>query len=104
MITRDEMAIAHKKQARGAVLGLLEESYPVGVAYTVLTRVLTSCGKCQAHELPAIVQYLKDKGYIRVKTPEEPELKPLDNSVIDLAAHGVDLLEGSVDEDPGILF
>jgi hypothetical protein len=98
------MAIVHKKQARGAVLGLLEESYPIGVAYTTLMRVLVSAGKCHTHELPAVIRYLEDKGYIRVQTPEEPELKPLDNSVIDLAAHGVDLLEGSVDEDPGILF
>ena len=93
-----------RKKARGAVLGLLEESYPTGVAYTVMERILADAGKARAHELPGIIRYLEDKAYIKVSVPEEPELKPLTNGVIDLRAHGVDLLEGSIPEDPGIIF
>ena len=99
---KKNLAIEHRRGARGAVLGLLEESYPIGVAYQSLERILNTSAKCQPHELPGIVKYLEDKDYIEVSTPEEPTLKPLQNSIIELSAHGVDLLEGSIPEDPGI--
>ncbi|MEG0766645.1 MAG: hypothetical protein RR482_02920 [Clostridia bacterium] len=100
--SKKNLAVEHRRSARGAVLGLLEESYPVGVAYPSLERILNTSAKCQPHELPGIVKYLEDKRYIKVSVPEEPTLKPLQNSIIELSAHGVDLLEGSIPEDPGI--
>lgn len=103
MIDKDNVAIVKRKKARGTVLGLLDESYPTGVAYAVMERVLNATGKCQSHELPGIVKYLQDKQYVNVLALEEPELKPLLSSVIELTAHGVDLLEGSLPEDPGII-
>lgn len=97
------LEVTRRKQARGAVLGLLDDSYPTGIAYMVLERLLADAGKAQAHELPGIMRYLEDKGYIAITVPEEPTLKPLGNGVVELRAHGMDLLEGSIPEDPGVL-
>lgn len=102
MAEKDNITIAKRREARGAVLGLLEESYPNGVSYQVIERILHSSAKCAPHELPGIVRYLEDKQYVEVKVPEEPSIKPLGNSIVELSAHGVDLLEGSIQEDPGI--
>ena len=99
---KDNITIAKRREARGAVLGLLEEGYPTGVAYQVMERILHSTAKCQPHELPGVIKYLEDKGYVKVTTPEEPTLKPLSSSIVELSAHGIDLLEGSIAEDPGI--
>lgn len=100
---KDNITINKRRGARGAVLGLLEENYPTGIAYRVLERVLLSGAKCQPHELPGILTYLEDKGYIKIGVPEEPSIKPLDDSVVELSAHGIDLLEGSIPDDPGIV-
>lgn len=102
MPDKDTITINKRRSARGAVLGLLEESYPTGVAYEVMERILHTAAKCQPHELPGILRYLEDKTYIKISVPEEPSLKPLDNSIVELSAHGIDLLEGSVPDDPGI--
>jgi len=99
---QDNITIAKRKEARGAVLGLLEEGYPNGVSYQTMERILHSSAKCQPHELPGVIKYLEDKQYIEVSLPEEPSLKPLQNGIVELSAHGVDLLEGSIPDDPGI--
>jgi DNA-binding PadR family transcriptional regulator len=99
---KDNIAINRRRGARGAVLGLLEEGYPDGVAFQVIERILHTGGKCQAHELPGILRYLEDKGYIKITVPEEPSIKPLEKSIVELSAHGIDLLEGSIPEDPGV--
>ena len=52
--------------------------------------------------MPGVIKYLEDKQYIEVSLPEEPSLKPLQNGIVELSAHGVDLLEGSIPDDPGI--
>lgn len=96
------LAAESKRIARGAVLGLLEEGYPDGVSYQSLERLLNVSAKCRPHELEGILRYLADKAYIKVTVPEEPTLKPVKNSIIELSAHGIDLLEGSIPEDPGI--
>lgn len=99
---KDNIMINKRRDARGAVLGLLEESYPTGISYQVMERILHSSAKCQQHELPGILRYMEDKRYIKLILPEEPTLKPLQDSIVELSAHGVDLLEGSIPDDPGI--
>lgn len=101
---RNSLEITKRKKARGALLGMLEENYPIGVGYTVIERLLVDTGVAMAHDLPRLVKYLEDKGYISVSVPEEPELKPLQNSILTLRAHGIDLLEGSIPDDPGVDF
>lgn len=102
--SESNVEITKRKKARGAVMGLLGDSYPSGVAYTVMERILADAGKAQPHELAGIVKYLQDKDYINVTVPEEPELKPLSNGIIELRAHGIDLMEGSLPDDPGVIF
>lgn len=102
-MSRNDMEIIKRKKARGALLGLLDENYPTGVAYVVMERMLVDTGKAQAHELPGIIAYLVDKEYITVTILEEPELKPLMNGILTLRAHGKDLLENSIPDDPGII-
>ena len=102
MPDKDNLMIGKRRSARGAVLGLLEEGYPIGVAYEVMERILHTGGKCQPHELPGILRYLEDKRYIKITTPEEPTIRPLENSIVELSAHGIDLLEGSLPDDPGV--
>lgn len=99
---KDNITINKRRSARGAVLGLLEEGYPEGVAYQVMERILHTGAKCQPHELPGILRYLEDKRYIKIIVPEEPSIKPLEKSIVELSAHGIDLLEGSIPDDPGI--
>ena len=102
---RNSLEITKRKKARGAMLGLLAESYPTGIASGVMERLLAEAGISQAHELPRLVEYLKDKKYIIVSVPEEPDVRPLPpNTLLELSAHGVDLLEGSIPDDPGVDF
>ena len=81
---KDNITINKRRGARGAVLGLLEENYPTGIAYRVLERVLLSGAKCQPHELPGILTYLEDKGYIKISVPEEPSIKPVSYTHLDV--------------------
>lgn len=46
--------------------------------------------------------YLADKGYITVVDVREDNLSGIDY-LINLTAKGVDLLEGSIPEDPGVM-
>jgi hypothetical protein len=101
---RNSLEITKRKKARGALMGLLDDSYPTSISYVVMERLLVDAGSAQAHELEGIVKYLIDKDYIRVFVPEEPELRPLRNGIIELRAHGKDLLEGSIPDDPGVDF
>jgi hypothetical protein len=46
--------------------------------------------------------YLADKGYIRVESLDENPLSCLEYTVV-LTAKGIDLLDGSIRDDPGIV-
>ena len=98
-----QIGIVEKKKARGDVLMMLESCYPSGIGFGAMERTLELSGKCDRAKLPGILKYLEDKGYIHVIIPEEPSLKPLLLSTIELAAHGVDLLEESIPDDPGVI-
>ena len=102
MKTRNALEITKRKKARGAMLSLLADGYPVGITYQVMERMLVDAGAAQAHEIPQLVEYLKDKKYLIVTTPEEPDVKPLKQALLELSARGVDLLEGSIPDDPGV--
>ena len=93
----DDKAIIDRKRERGTILTLLESCYPESGAYQTLLHMIRS------DSLAASIKYLQGKGYIEVSVPEEPNLHPLESSIITLSAHGVDLLEGSIAEDPGIV-
>ena len=102
---RNSLEITKRKKARGALLGLLADSYPIGIIFNVMERLLSESGTAQAHDLPRLVEYLKDKKYIIVTVPEEPDVRPLPpKTLLELSAHGVDLLEGSIPDDPGVDF
>lgn len=103
MMDKDNLAIINRKRARGAILGALDNSYPTQVAYRSMENALAASNICQRHELPGLLRYLEDKEYIRITTPEEPELRPLENCLLALSARGVDLLEGTLPEDLGII-
>ena len=99
---KQDITILRRKKARGAVLGMLDENYPTGIEYTVLERILVSAGKCQSFELQGILKYLADKQYLYIHKPEEPTIKLYEGSFVELSAHGKDLVEKSLDDDPGI--
>lgn len=104
MMDKDTTTIIRRKKGRGQVMCMLDNTYPNPVAYGVMERLLAEDQMVPPHELPGIITYLEDKRYIRVDKPDEPQLRPLQGAILELTAHGKDLLEGSLPEDVGILF
>ena len=86
---------------RGKILALLKKAYPDGVDEITVISILYQYHKTE--DIYASLEYVVDKKYVERKEQPHPfkereyvrwyKLKPV----------GVDLLEGSIDPDPGIL-
>jgi len=86
---------------RGKLLALLRKVYPDGIDQKTIISILF-----QYHKVDNIfssLEYLTDKNYILMKEHNDPLIKHEKFKWYKLTPHGIDLLEGNTDPEPGIL-
>ena len=86
---------------RGKILDMLRKVYPDGIDQKTLKSILY-----QYHKIDSIVaslEYLVDTAYILVKEQPHPFLQQEKIQWYKLTPKGLNLLDGNIDTDPGIL-
>jgi hypothetical protein len=86
---------------RGKLLGLLKEVYPDGVDYQTLIAILFQYHK--TGDIIASLAYLADKDYVLKKEHPHPFTEQELIQWYKLTPKGMDLLEGNIGADPGII-
>jgi hypothetical protein len=86
---------------RGKILALLKKVYPDGVDEITIISVLYQYHKTE--DIQASLEYVVDKNYVEKKQHPHPFKEHEHIRWYKLKPHGVDLLEGNIDVDPGIL-
>ena len=101
-----QMRVTRIKEARGHVLMALYTSN--GLEVPLKTGWIVDAFRTMpeiSREIPGEIGYMAEKGYIEiVRRAETPELQPTSAIYIRLTARGKDLVEGSVAEDPAVIF
>ena len=86
---------------RGKLLALLKKTYPNGVDEQTVISI-----HYQHHhvdDITASLEYLVDKQYVERKIAPHPYLELEKVKWYKLTGSGIDLVEGNIPEDPGIL-
>jgi hypothetical protein len=86
---------------RGKILDLLKKVYPDGVEYQTLITILFQYHKTD--DIAASLEYLADKEYVLKKEHPHPFMEQELVRWYKLTPRGMDLLEGNIGADPGIL-
>lgn len=86
---------------RGKILDLLKKVYPDGVERQTLVTILFQYHKTS--DIATSLEYLADKGYILKKEHSHPFMEQELVQWYKLAPAGVDLVEGNIGADPGVL-
>jgi hypothetical protein len=86
---------------RGKLLELLKRVYPNGVDEKTVISILYQYHKTE--DIAASLEYLVDKQYAERKQFPHPYLEQEKLQWYKLTASGIDLLEGNIPDDPGIL-
>lgn len=85
---------------RGKILDLLIKIYPDGVDEISIVSILYQYYKSE--DIKASLEYIADKGYAEKKTQPHPFMAQSFICWYKLTPHGVDLIEGNINADPGI--
>jgi hypothetical protein len=86
---------------RGKILGLLKKVYPDGVDEITIVSILYQYHKTE--DIHASLEYITDKDYVERKQQLHPFMEREYVRWYKLKPKGVDLLEGTIEPDPGIL-
>jgi len=86
---------------RGKLLELLLDVYPDGAEKSTIISILFQYHK--ADDISASLEYLADKGYAQKKEYPHPYVTQEMVHWYKISPHGIDLLEGNIAADPGIL-
>lgn len=90
--------VAQHKILRGEILRALYRNLPHPVGDNLLASIFTTE---TLSNLQGNLRYLGDKGYIELEEVSEPYVTA--TLMARLTSKGVDLLEGSIQPDPGIV-
>lgn len=102
----DKMVIARRKCARGALLTLLFGNPSTAIMQRTLEYALMQDDPHISAEIGSHIYYLADKGYVKVYMGDEPislVKDPPREALVRLTAKGIDLMEGTIDDD-GVAF
>lgn len=95
------MAATETQELRGFILTTCRVNYPQGCSEELIFRTVAGMGfAASPAEIRGHIEYLREKGYVRV---EELRHGAISRVVVYITPKGIDLLEGSIPEDPGIL-
>lgn len=99
----NEIKAAENRQIRGEVLNALRLNYPNLISEKQIIVWLEQLGYATYEDIKEFLEYLQDKGYIslEIKCIKSYRQK---NTMVKLTPKGIDLLESSIDPDPGIDF
>ena len=86
---------------RGKILDILKKTYPDGVDEITMISILYQYHKTE--DIQASLEYVVDKDYVEKKQQPHPFIEQNHVRWYKLKPKGVDLLEGNIDPDPGIL-
>jgi predicted transcriptional regulator len=86
---------------RGKILDILRKIYPDGVDHKTMVSILFQYHKTE--EISSSLEYLVDKEYVLKKEHPHSFLTQETIKWYKLTPKGIDLLEGNVNPDPGIL-
>jgi hypothetical protein len=86
---------------RGKIMELLRKVYPEGVDKKTIMSVFFQYHKTE--DISSSLEYLSDKEYIIKKEFSHPYLEQELVQWYKLSPNGMDLLEGNIPADPGIL-
>jgi hypothetical protein len=86
---------------RGKILDLLCKIYPDGVDHITMVSILFQYHKTE--DISSSLEYLVDKEYVLKKEHPHSYIKQETIKWYKLRPKGIDLLEGNIDPDPGIL-
>ena len=86
---------------RGKLLALLHKVYPDGIDFKTIISILFQYHRVS--DIHSSLEYLTDKKYILMKEHADPIVEQEIFKWYKLTPHGIDLLEGNIDSDPGIL-
>lgn len=91
------------RELRGFILTMCKHNYPHGCSEKL---ILTTLGENQFASSPALlrahIEYLEEKGYVRIEDVQAHGLG-ISRTLVFITAKGIDLLEGSIPQDPGVL-
>jgi len=89
--------------ARGQILHILKIAYPGPASLELLE---TTLNDRKYPSSPAVLKgyldYMADKGYVKV-WEEHDDMMGVERTLAKLTAAGIDLLEGSLPADPGVV-
>ncbi|MDD3401414.1 MAG: hypothetical protein PHT58_07295 [Eubacteriales bacterium] len=93
----NDITAIKNREIRGCIIRALGKSDGRPISQKSLAMALISV----TTDIAPHLYYLGDKGYIRVTDVGDDEIHGV-NCVVQLTAKGIDLLEGSIADDPGV--
>lgn len=95
------MSKIENREIRGWCLRACERAKPYGASFRVIEMSLMEAGfHCSLSEIKAHLIYLEQKGYIQT---EEKAAEGIVRRINSITPKGVDLIEGNIEPDPGVL-
>ena len=89
------------KEIRGWILRICQRAQPYGASFQVIEITLMDAGfHVSLTEIKSHLKYLEDKGYIQMEELKQEKVKRRINSI---TPKGIDLLEGNIEADPGVM-
>ncbi|NPV70301.1 MAG: hypothetical protein HPY55_06605 [Firmicutes bacterium] len=97
------MRLSDSRELRGFVLRVCQINYPHGCSEQLLQITLQENQFMSSPAaLKADIEYLEEKGYVRVEEQNSERLG-ISRTIVYCTAKGIDLLERNIPADPGIL-
>ncbi len=102
----DSIAIARRKTTRGTLIKLLYDNHTTALTAQTMEYALMESDPHISSEIGAQLYYLCEKGYVALYDGGELMTltqNPPRSALVRLTGKGIDLMEGTVDDD-GIIF
>ena len=100
-----EMQVLVKKRIRGYILVCLSLYSQESVNSEVIADFVRTCGLGASNaDVEEQIAYLKDKGYLKVVEKGDLQISTKKTVIAEITAKGVDLKEGTMEKDAGIMF
>lgn len=98
----EKLKILEIKMLRGEILKALFNVYPRGLKESTLKKAFI--GNYMNIDVERQLEYLNGPGKEYIIVTNDDDDCPEDDSIIKLSPKGYDLIDGSIDADPGIAF
>lgn len=91
------------KEIRGRILKILYMNYPQPTGDHLISEILTDIQySISPAKVNGLITYLAEKKYVIQDTAEIPEYD-ISRNLVKLTSKGIDLIEGNIDPDPGVI-